>query len=94
MPCAAEALRPGAGERDLADGGGGLALLELQGARRQLEDAAAERDRAGGDDEHVAAARARARRVVGERGEPVARSSRRSRRSTSSAEPILTTMRR
>ncbi len=51
---ALQRLRLGAGERDLADRGGGLALLEPSGAGRQVEDAAAEGDGAGGDDEQVA----------------------------------------
>ena len=67
---AAERLRPGAGQRDLADGGGGLALLQLQRAARQAEHGAAERDRAGGDDQHVAPPPCSARDVVGQRGEP------------------------
>ena len=39
-------LGPGARQRDLADRGGRLALLELERRGRQLEHAAAERDRA------------------------------------------------
>ena len=63
-------LGPDARQRDLADGGRGLALLELQRARRQAEHGAPERDRAGGDDEHVGAAGMELGDVLGERGEP------------------------
>ena len=54
---AAEPFRIGAGQRDLADRRRRLALLELQHAAGQAEHAAPERDRAGGDDQHVAPAR-------------------------------------
>ena len=49
-------VRPGAGERDLSDRGGGLAVLELQFAARQAGDRAAERDRSRGDDQNVGVA--------------------------------------
>ena len=66
----AEHLRPGARERDLADGGGGLAILELQRARRQAEHGAPERDRAGGDHENVGAAPVHGGEVGDQRVEP------------------------
>ena len=50
---ARQAFRPGAGQRDLADGRGRLAFLELQRAGGQIEHRAAERDGAGGDDEDI-----------------------------------------
>ena len=40
---AAKHLGPGAGERDLPDRGGGLAVFQLQGAARQFQHAAAKR---------------------------------------------------
>ena len=92
QPDGAERLGPGAGQRDLADGGGGLAVLELQRTRRQAEHAPAERDGAGGDDHHLGAAR-----LQRGRGRRPARRARRGRTpsaSTSSDEPTLTTMRR
>ena len=52
----AEHLRPGSRQRDLADGGGRLALLELQRPLGELQQRAAEGDGAGGDDQHVGAA--------------------------------------
>ncbi|MCY1300574.1 hypothetical protein D9M70_501460 [compost metagenome] len=41
-----EALRPGARQRDLADGGGRLAFFQFERARRHVEHRAAKRDRA------------------------------------------------
>ena len=66
----AERLSPVAGERDLADGGGGLALLQPEGAGRQAEHGAPQRDRAGGDDEDVGAALVQLGKIFGECGEP------------------------
>ena len=63
----AEHLRPGARERDLADGGRGLAVLELERARRQLEHGAAERDGAGRDHEDVALLAVQTGDVLGQR---------------------------
>ncbi len=58
-----EALLPGAGEQDLARGGGGLLLLQPQRALRQAQAVAAQRDRTGGDDgDLLAALRAAGRR--------------------------------
>ncbi len=66
----AERLGPGAGQRDLSDRGGGLALLEAQRARGQAEDGAPQGDRARGDDEHIRAALMQIGEVLGESGEP------------------------
>jgi hypothetical protein len=65
-----EHLRPRARQRDLAHGGGGLAILELQRPGRQLEHGAPERDRSRGDYEHVALASMQLGDVSHERGEP------------------------
>src|SRR5262249_38119155 len=65
----AEHFRPGAGARDLADRGCGLAVLELE-LGRQSQHAATERDRAGGDHQHVAALAVQLRDVGRERREP------------------------
>src|SRR5262249_35208690 len=67
---AAERLRPGARERDLADRGGGLAVLELERAFRQLEHAAAQGNGTRRHNEDVALARMQRRDVGRERGEP------------------------
>ena len=69
---ARQRLLVGVGELDLAGGGGGLALLELERAGRQLEMRAAEPDGAGGDQHDLAAAFVQARDVVGQRFQPVA----------------------
>ena len=63
-------VRPGARERDLADRRRGLAVLELQRALGQARDGAAERDGAGGDDEHVGAALVQCGDVGDQRVEP------------------------
>ena len=68
---AVQRLRPGAGERNLADGSGGLAVLELQRRLRQPQQRAPERDRAGGDDQHVGAALVQRGDVLDERVEPL-----------------------
>ena len=68
----AQRLGPGARQRDLADGGGGLAVLELERAGRQLEHGAAERDGAGGDHQHVVLLLVQGGDVGGELIEPVA----------------------
>ena len=60
------------GQRDLADGGGGLAVLQRQGARRQAEHAAPERHRAGRHHQHVRAAPMQRREIVGEALQPIA----------------------
>ncbi len=70
MPWRPSASDPGARERDLPDGGGGLRVLELQRAARQLEHRAPERDRARRHDQHVAAVLVQRRDILGERGEP------------------------
>jgi hypothetical protein len=49
-----QGLGPGLAEGDLADAGGGLALLERQGELVEPQYAAPERDGAGGDDDDVA----------------------------------------
>ena len=67
---ALQRLGIGAGERDLPDRGGRLALLETQRPGRQIEDAPAEGDGAGGDDEEVAPAGRERGKVGGERIEP------------------------
>ena len=68
----AEHFGPDAGQRDLADGGGRLAVFELQQAGREAEHAAPERNRAGRDDKHIGAARMQRRDIVGEGLKPVA----------------------
>ena len=91
---AAERLGPGARERDLPDGGGGLAVLQLERAARQLQHGAAERDRAGRHHQHVALL-ARAARAMSAASEASQFSfTRPAAASTSSDEPTLTTMRR
>ena len=70
MPCCAEHLRPDPRQRDLADRGGGLAFLQLQRAARQFQPAAAERDRAGRDDQDVAALAMQLGDVGGQRRQP------------------------
>ena len=69
---AAELLRPGAGQRDLADGGGGLAFLEPQRALAEAEHGAAERDGARGDDQDLRAGLDQCGNVVDQRAQPVA----------------------
>ena len=59
-------------QADLAGGGRGLLLFQPQRAGRQAQMAAADRDGAGGDDDHFLPARAAARDVVGQGVEPVA----------------------
>ncbi len=66
-----ERLRPGARQRDLADRGRRLAVLQLERALAQARDMAPERDRPGGHDQHVRAARVQRRDVGDERVEPV-----------------------
>ncbi len=51
--------------------GGGLTVLQLQRALRQAGDRAPERDRAGGDDQHVGAALMQRRDVGDQRVEPI-----------------------
>ncbi len=68
----AERLVPGPRQRDLADGGSGLAFLELQGAGAQVEDGAAHGDGAGGNNEDFVAVLAQAGDVAGEALQPVA----------------------
>ena len=63
-------LGPGARQRDLADRRGGLAVFELERTCRQLEHGAAERDRAGGDDQHVALVAVELGDVGGQRRKP------------------------
>ena len=65
-----EHLRPDPRQRDLADRGRGLAIFQLQRSARQLEPAAAKRDRARGDDEDVAALAMQPGHVVGEGRQP------------------------
>jgi hypothetical protein len=67
---AAKHLRPGARQRDLADGGGGLTIFELERSRRQFQHRAAKRDGAGGDHEHVALVAVELGNVLGKRQEP------------------------
>ena len=71
MPCRAKRRLIGMGELDLAGGGGGLVLLELERAGRQLEMRAAEANGAGGHQHDLAAALLQARHVVGQRRQPV-----------------------
>lgn len=66
----AQRFGPVAGQRDLADGGSGLALLQPQGAGGQAEHGAPERDRAGGDDEDIGAALVQLGEVLGQCSEP------------------------
>ena len=89
----AERLGPGARQRDLADRRGGLAVLELERPFRQLEHGAAERDRAGRNDDDVALVLVQLGDVLRQRGEPRLFEPA-GRRSTSSDEPTFTTMRR
>ena len=70
MPWCAERLRPDPRERDLADRGRRLAFLELQQRRAEVQDGAPQRDGAGGDDQHVDAARVQLGDILGERREP------------------------
>ena len=88
-----ERLGPGARQRDLPDGGGGLRLLELEAAGGQLQHGAAERDGAGRDHQHVALLGVQGGDVGGELVEPGALEPPAA-ASTSSDEPTLTTMRR
>ena len=88
MPCARERLRPGLAQRDLAGAGRRLALLERQVVRVEAEDAAAERDGAGGDDHDVAPLGLERGDILGQALQP-ARRSLPVAPSTSSAEPIL-----
>ena len=66
----AEHLGPGARELDLSDRGRSLTVLQLEGAFRQFEHGAAERNGAGGDDEHIPMASVQGGEIVGERIEP------------------------
>ena len=63
-------LRPDARQGDLADGGGGLALLELQRAGGEAEHGAAEGDGAGRDHQHIGAAPVQPGDVLRQRREP------------------------
>ena len=65
-------LLVGVREPDLADGGRGLGLLELEGAFGQPELVAAERDRARRHEHDILSRAHEAGHVVQERGEPVA----------------------
>ena len=67
---AAQALLVGVGEDDLADGGGGLLLVEALRPALQPELAPAERDGAGGDDDRLLAAGDQLRHVGREPVEP------------------------
>src|ERR1700736_3147765 len=67
---AAERLGPGARERDLSDGGGGLTVFQLERAARELEHRASQRDRARRDDENVALAAMQFGDVLRQRSEP------------------------
>ncbi len=60
----------GVRQADLAGGGGGLLFLEPQRAAAQAQMAAPDRDRPGGDDDHLLAAPSAARDVVDQRVEP------------------------
>ncbi len=60
----------GLGEADLADRGGGLALLKRELAFGEAQRPAAERDRAGGDEDHVLGPAAEVGDVGGEAFEP------------------------
>ena len=66
----AEDVLVGVRERDLADGGRGLALLQFQRATGQAEDMTADRNGTGRDDDHFLAGAMHRGDVVGERIEP------------------------
>ena len=63
-------LGPEPRQRDLAHGGGGLAVFELQRAMGEAENAAPERDGARGHDQHIGAAAMKRGDVVGEARQP------------------------
>ena len=63
--------RPGARERDLPDRRRGLAILQLERPRRQLEHGTAERDRPGRDHQQVAFVAVQGGDILGERCEPI-----------------------
>ena len=67
----ARELLVGMREADLADGGGGLALLQLQRALGQFQRVAPERDGAGGHDDELLAGRGEHGDVVHQRGQPL-----------------------
>ena len=90
----AERFRPMPRQRDLSDGGGGLAVLELEGAGGQFQHRAAERDGAGGHHDDVALVPVQPGDVSGDGGVKKPCLSLPADESTSSEEPTLTTMRR
>jgi hypothetical protein len=66
----AQHFRPDPRQRDLAHGGSGLALFQLQRAARQFQPGSSERDRTRRDDQHVAALAMEFREIRGERRQP------------------------
>ncbi len=65
-----ERLRPVPRQRDLPHSGGGLAFVKLQRPCRQAEQGASQRDRPGGNHQHIRAACFQRGDILGERGEP------------------------
>jgi len=63
-------LGPVARQRDLADRGGSLAVLELERTRRKPEYSAAERDGARGNHQEIASLAMQRGEIGGERGKP------------------------
>jgi hypothetical protein len=68
---ALQRLGPRAGQGNLAYRGGGLTVLEFQRRLRQPQQRPPERDRPGGDDQHVGAALVQRGDVVDQRAEPL-----------------------
>ena len=83
----------GAGQRNLADGGRRLRLLELERALGQSQHVAPQCNGAGGHDDHLLACLDQRGNVRGKRFEPGGFELTAG-RSTSRLDPILTTMRR
>jgi hypothetical protein len=69
-PSCRESFRPGPRQGDLADGGGGLAVLQAQGAARKPQHRAPQRNGARRDDQHLGAAPVQSGDVLRQRVEP------------------------
>ena len=94
MPCRRQRFVIGMRQADLPGGGRGLLLLELERASGEAEMAAADRDRARRDDQHLLAACPAAHDVLDQAPSSQARRMSPVASSTSRAEPILTMSRR
>ena len=93
QPLGRERIRPGAGQADLPDRGGGLLLLQLQLLAGQAEGAAGERDGAGGDQDDLGPPRTEGATSAATLASQAARGAAVF-SSTTRAEPIFTTTRR